>query len=176
MCLKLAGKAPELDHSCVVFYLRQINTFSSLIYCFFLLLNLSMPQRHFLVWNQQWNLFKVNKKIRRSGVFIVNFKQILHVVLVFPLLTLKKYIWLCSFDFWRFIEIIFAQIFFGNYSLLQLLLKYGGYECFECNVVNVEFKKFLLLFWLFCLFYCFLLACDILVSPKRTKFKNSLAW
>ena len=27
---------------------------------------------------------------RRSGVFIVNFEQILHVVLVFPLLTLNK--------------------------------------------------------------------------------------
>ena len=29
---------------------------------------------------------------RRSGVFIVNFKQILHLVLVFSLLTLTKYI------------------------------------------------------------------------------------
>ena len=27
---------------------------------------------------------------RRSGVFIINVKQILHIVLVFPLLTLKK--------------------------------------------------------------------------------------
>ena len=27
---------------------------------------------------------------RRSGVFIVNFEQILHIVLVFPLLTLNK--------------------------------------------------------------------------------------
>ena len=27
---------------------------------------------------------------RRVGVFIVNFEQILHVVLVFPLLTLNK--------------------------------------------------------------------------------------
>ena len=35
MCLKLAGKAPELHHSCVVFYLRQINTFNSSIYWFF---------------------------------------------------------------------------------------------------------------------------------------------
>ena len=29
---------------------------------------------------------------RRSGAFIVNFEQISHIILVFPLLTLKKYI------------------------------------------------------------------------------------
>ena len=30
-------------------------------------------------------------QLRHSGVFIVNFEQILNIVLVFPLLTLKKY-------------------------------------------------------------------------------------
>ena len=45
--------------------------------------------------NNVWNLFKV--KIRtperrqwRSGVFILNFKEILHIVLVFLLLNLNK--------------------------------------------------------------------------------------
>ena len=31
------------------------------------------------------------RQLRRSGVYIVNFEQILNIVLVFPLLTLKKY-------------------------------------------------------------------------------------
>ena len=31
------------------------------------------------------------RQLRRSGVFIVNFEQILNIVLVFPLQTLKKY-------------------------------------------------------------------------------------
>ena len=39
-----------------------------------------------------WNLFKLNNKdtITTSGVFIVNFKQISHIVLMFPLLNLNK--------------------------------------------------------------------------------------
>ena len=42
------------------------------------------------------DLFKVNNKDslirhrRRSGVFIVNFEQIPHVILVFPFLTMDK--------------------------------------------------------------------------------------
>ena len=41
-----------------------------------------------------WNMFKVNNKDtrrhwRRSGLFIVNFEHILHLVLVFLLLTLN---------------------------------------------------------------------------------------
>ena len=31
---------------------------------------------------------------RRSGVSIVNFKQILHIILVFPLSTLNKEMWI----------------------------------------------------------------------------------
>ena len=45
---------------------------------------------------EQYILFKAsNKDIRMTsvtGVFTVNFKQILHTILVFPLLTLNKYI------------------------------------------------------------------------------------
>ena len=43
-----------------------------------------------------WKLFKINNKDTRwrywpcSGVFIVNFEQILHIILVFSLLTLNK--------------------------------------------------------------------------------------
>ena len=43
-----------------------------------------------------WNLLKFMIKVpgrrqwRRSGVFIVNFEQILHIIQVFPLLTLNK--------------------------------------------------------------------------------------
>ena len=43
-----------------------------------------------------WNLFGVTKKTlaqpesRRSGVFIADFEQILHILLVFPLLSLNK--------------------------------------------------------------------------------------
>ena len=47
-----------------------------------------------------WNMFKVNNKDarttperrhwRRSGVFIVNFKHVSHLVLVFLLLTLSR--------------------------------------------------------------------------------------
>ena len=36
-----------------------------------------------------WNMFKVNNKDTRGGVFIVNFEHILHIVLVFLLFTLK---------------------------------------------------------------------------------------
>ena len=48
--------------------------------------------------NSVWNIFRVNNKEvierrhwRRSGVFIVKFEQILHIVLVFLLLTLNKW-------------------------------------------------------------------------------------
>ena len=38
--------------------------------------------------NKMWNMFKVNNKDnRRSGVFIINFEHISHLVLVFLLLT-----------------------------------------------------------------------------------------
>ena len=63
------------------------------------------PNRDFLVksqsWKHQgnvWNLFKLETETserhhwRRSGVFILNFEQILHITLVFPLLTLNKYL------------------------------------------------------------------------------------
>ena len=53
--------------------------------------------RHLLVQSQLWKhqnnvykLFKVNNINTRTGVFIVNFEQILLIVLVFPLLTLNK--------------------------------------------------------------------------------------
>ena len=36
-----------------------------------------------------WNIFKVNNIGRRSGVFIFNFEHILHLDLVFPLLTVN---------------------------------------------------------------------------------------
>ena len=45
-----------------------------------------------------WNLFKVDNRDtrrrhwRRSCVFMVNFEQISHIILLFPLLTLNKYI------------------------------------------------------------------------------------
>ena len=46
-------------------------------------------------WNV-WNLLKTIKvpercQWRRFGVFIVNFEQILNIVLVFPFLTLNKF-------------------------------------------------------------------------------------
>ena len=37
-------------------------------------------------------MFKVNNKDTLSGVFIVNFEHILHLVLVFLLLTLNMYV------------------------------------------------------------------------------------
>ena len=44
--------------------------------------------------NNGWNLFKVNIKDTRttsfSGVFIVHFEQISHIILVFSLLALNK--------------------------------------------------------------------------------------
>ena len=46
--------------------------------------------------SNMWNLFKVNNKDAKTtsvmpfGVFIVNFEQISHIVLVVPLLTLHK--------------------------------------------------------------------------------------
>ena len=55
MCLKLAGKAPELHHSCVVFYLRQINTFNWSIYWVFFRWICQCPNGIFL--------FEVNSEI-----------------------------------------------------------------------------------------------------------------
>ena len=68
------------------------------IEAFFIWSNLiNFPSHHVLVKslkNSVWNLFKVNIKDSiigfRSGVFIVNFEQISHIVLVFPLLNLSK--------------------------------------------------------------------------------------
>ena len=46
--------------------------------------------------SNMWNLLKVNNKDAKTtsvmpfGVFIVNFEQISHIVLVVPLLTLNK--------------------------------------------------------------------------------------
>ena len=51
--------------------------------------------------NNVWDLFKVNYKDlktlewrhwRRYGVFLVNFEQIPHIALVFPLLTLNNWL------------------------------------------------------------------------------------
>ena len=36
-----------------------------------------------------WNMFKVNNKDTCSGVFIINFEHVSHLVLVFLLLTLN---------------------------------------------------------------------------------------
>ena len=36
-----------------------------------------------------WNMFKVNNKDTCSGVFIINFEYVSHLVLVFLLLTLN---------------------------------------------------------------------------------------
>ena len=41
--------------------------------------------------SNMWNMFKVNNR-RRSGIFIVNFEQISHIVLLFSPLTLNKQI------------------------------------------------------------------------------------
>ena len=52
----------------------------------------SQPEKH---QNNVSNMFKVNNKgkwrqWRRSGVFIINFKQISHIVLVFKLMNWNK--------------------------------------------------------------------------------------
>ena len=48
------------------------------------------------------SMLTVNNKKRRnwscSGAFIVNFEHILHIVLVFPLLTLKNQSWIWSYS------------------------------------------------------------------------------
>ena len=59
-----------------------------------------VPSSHLFVLSQQskhqkkaWNMFKAAIKTperRQSGVFIVNFEHILHLFLVFMLLTLSK--------------------------------------------------------------------------------------
>ena len=36
-------------------------------------------------------IYNINVAWRRSGVFIINFEHISHIVLVFPLLTLKDW-------------------------------------------------------------------------------------
>ena len=64
---------------------------------------LKLLSQHLIVQSQQWkhknrvwNIWKVNNKYTRMtsccsfGVFIVNFEQISHIVLIFPLLTLNK--------------------------------------------------------------------------------------
>ena len=64
----------------------------------------SIPSRHLIIQNQQWkhyndvwNLFKVNNRDTdqrqwpRSGVFIINFEQISHFVLVLPLLNFNEF-------------------------------------------------------------------------------------
>ena len=77
----------------------------------------SVTRRYLLVQSQQWkrqnnvwNLLKFANKDTRtttltSCVFLINFEQISHNVLVFPLLTLNKYI-----NFW---EKYWFQIFKG---------------------------------------------------------------
>ena len=61
-----------------------------------------LPSRHLFVLSQQWkhqnkvqNMFKFNNNFcqwRRSGVFIVHFEHISHIVLVFPSLVLNNLI------------------------------------------------------------------------------------
>ena len=59
----------------------------------------SRPSRHLLISSQQWkqqnnarNIFKDNNKDTRTttGVFVVNVEDVLHIALLFPLLTLNK--------------------------------------------------------------------------------------
>ena len=62
----------------------------------------SLPNWRLFVQNQQWehqtewNLFKVNDKYKKTTLLTsffclnFNFEQILHIFLVFPLLTLSK--------------------------------------------------------------------------------------
>ena len=42
--------------------------------------------------NLAWNLFKINIQDTRIADFIVDFEQIFHAALMFPLLTLNKQI------------------------------------------------------------------------------------
>ena len=66
-------------------------------------MNRAILSKYLLVQSQQkkhqkkvWNMFAVNNRTpegrlwRRFGVFIVNFEQISHLFLVFPLLNLNK--------------------------------------------------------------------------------------
>ena len=86
----------------------RLGKFLVLLFCCWLctLFSAWIPSQYLLVrvkhWKQQnnvWNLFKVILTIKtpkrrhwlRSGVFIVKFKQISHIFLMFPLMTLNKW-------------------------------------------------------------------------------------
>ena len=56
----------------------------------------SWPRRHLLVQSQQWkhqnNVWNKARRQWRCGVFIVNFEHISYIFLMFPLLTLNKWV------------------------------------------------------------------------------------
>ena len=50
----------------------------------------NLPRWHLLVQSQQWKHQNNAWNLFKSGVFIINFEQISHIPLVFPLLNLNK--------------------------------------------------------------------------------------
>ena len=90
----------ELIRSLANIYLFKVNNRNFRKRCY-ICLKLNTPERH------QW---------RRSCVFIVNFKHILHHFLVFILLTLSKYL------FARML-LILANVFSDTYRCSSLVFK-----------------------------------------------------
>ena len=86
---------------CMLKFLLLFNDFAKKIRTFSVFSNplqtITCSNSKIKILEKMWNMFKVNKKKtpkrrhwRRPGVFFVNFEQILHHFLVFPLVNLNK--------------------------------------------------------------------------------------
>ena len=84
----------------------------------------------------------------RSGVFIVNFEQVLYIVLVFPLLTLinsmlpgkEVWYWLCEV-FGDFVYLCFTNVFnFRIGSIFHLVVDFLLIFCFRYRIVKINQK------------------------------------
>ena len=120
-------------------------------------------------------MFKVNintperRQWRRSGVFIVNFEHIPHVVLVFLLLTFNKYLaaemskyGMCNGDIFKIMKVVFPYFYhiknrFGDTELCETFLEMSESQRsinLQGNLIKMQNSLFATVFHFFATVSC----------------------